>query len=117
MPVVTVRAFAPLMKQRATFYPAGAYDRDGDATFGAGVTYRGALVVKMELVRTASGQEAPSRQAFYVMGNPAIRPEDKIVLSTGDVGSTESYAISPKILSVERFPFTRGQYCTVVRLG
>jgi hypothetical protein len=51
------------------------------------------------------------------MSNAAVRPEDRITLSTGDVGSTESYAINPAIVAIERYPFTAGQFVTVVRLG
>ena len=45
-----------------------------------------------------------------------VRPEDRVTLSTGDVGSTESYAINPLILSVGLFPFGSNAGITVVYL-
>jgi hypothetical protein len=117
MPVPTVRVFHPLMRQTVTIAPWESYDDWGEPTYGTAQTYRCAVVGEMKMVRSATGQEAPSRQTIYLMSNAAIRPEDQITLSTGDVGSTESYAINPRILSVGRFPFLRGQYHSVVYLA
>lgn len=117
MPVLTVRHFAPLMRQRVTVKPFSAYDKQGEATYGSGIVYRAAVVGEMKMVRTASGQEVPSQYSVYLMINAAIRPEDQITLSTSDVGSTESYAINPVILSVGRYPFLAGQFCTAIYLG
>ena len=117
MPVVSIRSFAPLMKQRVQVAPRASYDGDGEATYGTAVTYQAAVVGEMRMVRTATGQEVPSRQSVYLMSAAAIRPEDQVTLSTGDVGSTESYAIQPTILAVDRLPFTRGQFATILRLG
>lgn len=112
-----VNAFAPLMTQTVTIAPLASYDETGEPSFGAGVIFKCAVVGEMKIVRRAdNGQEAPSKQQIYLMSNAAVRPEDQITLSTSDVGSTESYAINPKILAVGRFPFTRGQYTTVIDL-
>ena len=116
MPTPTVKAFAPLMTQSVSIKPFSSYDDTGEASYGAAVVYQCAVVGEMKLVRDANGQEAPSRQQIYLMSNAAIRPEDYITLSTGDVGSTESYAINPKIMAVGRYPFTAGQFVTTVHL-
>lgn len=117
MAVITVRAFSRLMRQTATIAPRTGYDEFGKPAFGTPVTYRGAYVGQVKLVRDQHGKEVPSRGAFYMMSNAAISAEDQVTLSTGDVGSTESYAVTPKIVSVERYPFVQGQFCTVVLVG
>ena len=117
MPGFSVRAFAPLMTQRCTIAPKTSYGDYGAASYGAAVTYQCAVVGEMKRVVNAAGDEVPSHQQVYLMSNAAIRPEDKITLSTGDVGSTESYAINPSIVAVSRYPFTRGQFFTMISLG
>lgn len=117
MPGLTVRAFAPLMTQRATLERKSSYDAYGAANYAAGVVYQGALVGEIKAVRRANGDEAVSSQSFYMMTNAGFTPEDRITLSTEDVASTESWALQPEILAVERYPFTRGQFATVLRLG
>ena len=117
MPFFSVRSFAPLMRQRVTIKPKSAFDSYGEESWGTGVIYQCAVVGEMKLVRNKDGQEVPSSQAVYLMSNAAIRPEDQITLSTDDTGSTESYAINPRIVSVGRYPFTRGQFMTALYLA
>ncbi len=116
MPVPSVRAFARLMQQSVSVEPWISYDDTGEATYDTAVVYQCAVVGEMKVVRNAGGQEVPSSQQIYLMSNASLRPEDRLTLSTGDVGSTESFAINPKILAVGRFPFTRGQYVTTLDL-
>lgn len=115
----SVRQFAPLMTQQVKIAAvcSTGYDDYGNAQFGADVTYQCAVVGEMKMVTNDRGQEVPSQHTVYLMGNPAVRPEARITLSTDDVGSTESYAINPDIVAIGRYPFLRGQYCTVVYLG
>lgn len=116
MPVVSVRQFAPLMRQRVAIAPNTGFDGFGQPTFGADVTYQSAVVGDMKMIRDANGQQVPSKQTIYLMSAAAIRPEDRVTLSTGDAGSTQSFAINPPILAVSRFPFVNGQFATVVYL-
>jgi len=111
-----VNIFAPLMRQRVSVAPFQSYDAYGDASYGSAVVYSAAVVGKSEKVIGADGQEVLSRQTVYLKSDAPLRPEDQITLSTGDVGSTESYAITPTILSIGRFPFGGSQGCTVVYL-
>lgn len=117
MPALSVRSFAPLMTQHVTIARKSSYGDYGESAFSAGVVYQGALIGEMKAVRRANGDEAISSQSFYMMSNAAFTPEDQVTLSTSDVGSTESWALQPQIIAVERYPFTRGQFCTVLRLG
>ena len=120
MPLMSVRQFAPLMRQTVQLSAStGTYDFDGQVTYGANVAYQCAVVGEIKTVLNGQGQEVPSAQAVYLMSNAPIRPDPdyKITLSTGDAGSTETYALSPPILAVSRYPFTRGQFATVLYLG
>ena len=111
-----IKAFAPLMQNTVTIAPFTSYDGYGNASFGSAKTFQAAVVGKMERVTGLDGQEMPSRQTVYLNPLATVRPEDKITLSTGDVGSTQSYAINPEIISVGTFPFGRSQGCTVIDL-
>lgn len=111
-----VRVFSRLMRQRVRIAPRTGYDSNGRPAFGADVTYQAAVVGEMRKTRNTQGEEVPSRQTVYLMSNAAITPEDRITLSTDDVGSTETYAVTPEILAVGRYPFLTGQYVTVVAL-
>lgn len=113
----SVRQFAPLMRQSVLIAQGTGYDTYGVATFGPDVSYRAAVVGDMQKVLSANGQEVLSKQTVYLMSNVALRPGvDRITLSTQDVDTTEQFGLRPPILSVGRFPFLRGQYCTVVYL-
>ena len=105
------------MKNRVTVARKSAYGDYGEASYSSGVVYQGALVGEMKAVRRANGDEGISSQLFYMMTNAGFTPEDQVTLSTADVASTESWALQPEIIAVERYPFTRGQFCTVLRLG
>lgn len=113
---ITVKAFRRLMTQKVVVSSKSTYNSYGEATYGAGTTYRAAVVGDMTRVIDATGQEVPTRMTCYLMTHASIRPEDNVQLSTGDVGSTESWATNPTIVSVGRYPFTNGQFCTVIYL-
>jgi hypothetical protein len=111
-----VNIFSPLMRQSVSIAPFQSYDSYGEASYGSAVEYEAAVVGRSEKVVGADGQEVVSRQTIFLKSAAPLRPEDQITLSTGDVGSTESYAINPTILSIGRFPFGGSQGCTVVYL-
>jgi hypothetical protein len=111
-----VNVFAPLMQQSITVEPFASYDAYGNASYGSAVAYEGAVVGKQEKVIGIDGQDVICRQTVYMKSGVTLRPEDRITLSTGDVGSTESYAINPTIASIGRFPFDGSSGCTVIYL-
>ena len=111
-----VNVFSKLMQQHVTIEPFTAYDAYGVASYGSAVSYEAAVVGKIERVVTVEGQEVPSRQTVYLKSNVMMRPEDRITLSSGDVGSTESYATQPAIVSIGRYPMGTTAGCTVVYL-
>ena len=112
-----VNVFSPLMKQSVSIAPFASYDGYGNASFGAGVEYEAAVVGDIKRVITRDGQEGPSSQTVFLKSAAMVRPEDQITLSTGDVGSTESYALNPPILKVGLFPFGANRACTVIYLN
>lgn len=115
MAVVSVRAFAPLMTQRVRIArKTSGYDDYGNQAYGSDVSYQAAIIGKITRVTTAGGEEAVSGKQVVLMSNAAFTPEDRITLSTEDVGSTELWALQPEILSVNRFPFLRGQFVTEI---
>lgn len=118
-PVVSIRAFAPLMQQTVLIQRMTGYGDYGERvhTTSTGETYRAAVYGEQRKIRLENGDEVPSRVTAVLQSNAAIRPEDRITLSTEDVGSTESFAINPEILAVDRYPLGRfGQFVTVVRM-
>lgn len=92
-------------------------DGYGKPTFGAASSYRAHLARKRQLVRDAVGQEVVSNQAVYLETTVNIQPTAKVTLSTGDVGSTESFALSPSIVAVERRFDQNGPHHVVLYLG
>ena len=85
-------------------------DSFGVPTYGSNVAYRGRLVGKRRLVFDATGQQVVSGQTAYLMTAANILPDARVTLSTADVGSTESWAITPPILATGRFPDETGQF-------
>ena len=116
MAVLNVRAFAPLMKQSVTIERKSGYGDYGETSFSAGVVYRCCVVGNIKKVRKSDGEEAVSSQQVYLQSNLGFTPEDRITLSTNDVGSTETWALQPEILAVSRYPFLAGQFFTEISL-
>jgi hypothetical protein len=107
-----------MMRQSVSFAPPATRNVYGELAPGAATTYRCRHVQKQRLVLNDEGQQVLSKSTLYVMGNPTIPTESQVTLSTGDVGSTENYAIHPPILSVCRYPDDGGGFHhTVVYLG
>ena len=92
-------------------------DGYGQIEYGANTTYRVRLVGKRRLVRNDQGDEVLSTHTVYFVANPAIRAHDRRTLSTRDVNSTETGAITPQILSVGKFPDDLGRTSLTVFLA
>lgn len=91
-------------------------DEFGAPTFGSDVSYRARLVYIRRMVRNAQGQEVVSNMTVHLATNALVSPQDRVTLSTGDVGSTESWSLTPPILSVGRLPDKAGWHHTVLYL-
>lgn len=91
-----------MMASTVTVEPQTGTDGYGKPTYGAASTYRAHLSRKRQLFRSGNGQEVASEQVLYLGTADDVQPTSRLTLSTGDVTSTESYAIHPTIRGVER---------------
>lgn len=106
-----------LMSSVITVQPLTGKDVNQMPTYGAAVTYKAHLSRRRQIVRNVKGEEVMSNQACYVGAPAAIEPTALITLSTGDVGSTEAFAINPAIVAVERRFDETGPHHIVVYFG
>lgn len=106
----SVPAWRHLMRQTATVAARTGQDSFGVPTYGMATSYRCRLVGKRRLVINVQGQQVVSGQTLYLMSGDNIQPDARVTLSTGDVGSTESWALQPKILSTGRYPDETGAF-------
>lgn len=111
-----ISRFRHLMSSTVLIAPRTGQGTYGAPTFGADVAYPAHLSRRRRLVRAPNGQEVVSGQALYLGTAADIQPTARVTLSTGDVGSTESHAIHPTIVSVERRFDQRGPHHVVVFL-
>jgi hypothetical protein len=95
--------------------PTGIDDY-GKPTFGTPVTYRAHLSRQRRMVRNVSGQEVVSEQTLYLATTVNIDFNAQLTLSSGDVGSTESWALHPNIVAIERRFDQRGPHHVVLYL-
>lgn len=110
------RNWAHLMSSTVTVAPRSGVDSYGRPSYGPAVSYQAHLRGERALVRDAMGQQVVSSQSVHMVCTDAIEPGSQVTLSTADTGSTESYAIHPPIIAVERRFDQRGPHHTVLRL-
>ena len=106
----SVTRWAHMLRQTASFAAPSGVNRNGEQTFGTAVSYRCRLVGKREQMLSADGRQVLSRQRLYLMTDANIDPQSQVTLSTGDVGSTEGWAIHPPIVGVGRYPADDGGF-------
>lgn len=92
-------------------------DAYGKPSYGTATTYRGHVARKRHLVLNANQQVVASEQSVYLSTKDQILPNAQVTLSTGDVGSTESWAIHPIITSVERLFDQHGAHHVVLHFA
>jgi hypothetical protein len=71
-------------------------------------TYPARVVRGQRLVRDTNGAEVVATATVYVLGAPAVTPEDKLTLQDGT---------SPPILNVGSKPDERGDHHVVIYIG
>ena len=106
-----------LMASTVSVAARSSLDSYGVPTYATATSYAAHLSRKRRMVRTAEGQEVVSDQAVYLNTSANIQPTAKVTLSTGDVGSTEPWAITPPIVAVERRFDDRAAHSVVLYLG
>lgn len=105
-----IHGWASMLRQTVSIAPMTGRDVQGKPTYGSATSYRCRLVGERRQVLDAQGQQVMSRQTVYLMTNAIVHPEDRITLSTADIGSTESWAITPPILASSRYPDNSGGF-------
>ncbi len=97
-----ISAFGHLMSSHVSVAAKTGQDSYGAPTYGAPTSYRAHLSRKSQFVRTNGGQEVFSKMSAHLATADPILVDAQATLSTGDVGSTEDYALHPTILYVDR---------------
>ena len=109
MSLSRVAPWRGMMRQTLTIADASTMDAFANLTFGSPTTYRCRLVGKTKLVRNSEGREVVSSQHAILASGVMVLPNAQVTLSTGDVGSTEPWAINPPIMSTARYPDETGR--------
>jgi UDP-N-acetylglucosamine enolpyruvyl transferase len=108
MGAISIGAWRPFMKQRVSVEALTGRDAYGAPTYGTAVTYGARVVGRRRSVLNAAGEEVVSSQTVYLASGDNVLPTARVTLSTGDVGSTESWALQPTILATGRYPDETG---------
>lgn len=117
MAILRLQPWRELMTQAVSITARTGMDSYGKPTYSTSPTsYRARVVGRRRLVINAVGQEVPSDWTVYLYGDATVTPQDKVTLSTADIGSTATLAINPPILSVGRYPDEGGMLYTALYL-
>ena len=90
---------------------------DGEPTFGANTSYRVRISGRRRLIHNFAGEEVMAAHTVYFATVPTIGAHDRITLSTNDVNSTETGALTPSILNVGKYPDDLGRVSLVAFLA
>jgi hypothetical protein len=111
------RQWAHMMSSTIRVAARTSQDGYGKPTYGTPVSYRGHYTRRARMVRTMSGQTVPVDATMWLGSAPSILPTAQVTLSTQDAGSTESWALHPTIVAVERHSDQRGPHHTTLFLS
>jgi hypothetical protein len=111
-----ISAWRHLMASNVQVAAKTGTDDYGKPTYDNPTTYRAHLSRKRRMVRSANGQEVASEQAAYLATTVDIDMTSQVTLSTGDVSSTENWALHPNIVAIERRFDQRGPHHVVLYL-
>ena len=107
----------PFARQIVQIAARTGVDGYGEPTFGSNTAYRARISGKRRLIRNFAGEEVMASHTVYFAATPAIGAHDRLTLSTGDVNSTESGALTPPILNVGKYPDDLGRLSLTVFLA
>lgn len=93
------------LKQNVTITPVVSRDMYGKVTLGAPGTYPAYVEGRVQMVRTAAGDERASSVTVILAGMVQVGPDDRLTLPDGT---------SPPILAVGTVPDGDGYASTVV---
>ena len=107
----------PFCRQTVQHAARTAVDGYGEPTYGANTSYRVRISGKRRLIRNFAGEEVMAAHTVYFATVPTIGAHDRITLSTNDVNSTETGALTPPILNVGKYPDEFGRVSLTVFLA
>ena len=89
----------------AAWAPLTGRAESGAPTYGAGTSFAARLVRRHKLVRDTQGDQVVSTAHVWLLGSPAVAPDDRVQLADGT---------APPIVAVERFEDEAGASHTKV---
>lgn len=95
-----IAAWLRYMPSTIQVAPRTANDGYGKPTYGDAVSYRTHLTHGDRLVKGMNGQDIVCNVTAHLATPVVIPATSQVTLSTGDVGSTESYMVHPLIAAV-----------------
>lgn len=90
---MAINDFRALMGEKVTHKPLSSRDSYGKPTHGTGTEYSARVSRKRAKVRNEQGEEIHADGVVWILGTPAVEPEDQIVLPDNT---------TPLIVAVER---------------
>ena len=106
-----------MLPQTVEIAPFASRNDFGEASYGSSVAYKCRIAGRTENVIDYDGQQVTSGQQIYLGSNAKVSALDQITLSTGDVASTGSGVVNPKILAVSHIPDQSGLHHTKLFMG
>jgi hypothetical protein len=114
-----IKLFRSMMSQTVQIAPRTGVDTFNKPTYGTAVTYQAKIYYasrSLSANRSPAAQTLVAGRVMHIDSADQIIPTAQVTLSTGDVGSTENWAIHPVIKSVERLYDGKGAHSTIVHL-
>lgn len=101
---------AELCDQDVTIEPYSSQNENGEASYGAAVSYKAQIAGQNKLVRDAGGQQVLSSLKLILSEYVNVGPKDRVTLPS-------TYAnTQPPIMYVEKFRADEGNHHTTVHL-
>jgi len=115
-----IAQFRHMMALTVQVAPLVSRDRNSVPTYGDPVTYQAKVYYIRRMVtdasRSTSAEQIIPQRVIHLDSADPILPTAQLTLTTGDVGSTETWAIHPLIRGVERLYDERGAHSTILHL-
>lgn len=103
-----VSDFTDMMPHTVTHATVASRDTYGAKTYNTATSYTARVTYKPTMVRSADGMEVLARGVVWLMGSPAVDPDDQITLPD---------STTPPILAAELIPDEDGAHHTKVYFG
>jgi len=106
-----VSEFDDFMTDVVLIEPLLSRNNFGTPVYGPSVAYPARVDASQKQAVDDRGEERLSRGTVYIMGNPPIKPEDRLQLPAGMIPQ------NPQIIGVSRYTDERGAHHVEISLG